>query len=52
MEYRGFTIGQDLLEKWFIVFPSGFKAFPPDVASEQDVKDRVDALIAELGAPE
>jgi len=52
MEYGDFTFGQDKQGKWYIVFPSGFKAFPPGLTSEEDAKARIDELVKELGAPE
>lgn len=50
-EYNEFQFGLDNQGRWFIVFPSGFKAFPPGLTDEASVKARIDALIADLGAP-
>lgn len=50
-EYHNFKYGQ-VRGVWCVVYPSGFKTFPPNLETEDDVKALIDQVRTSFGQGE
>lgn len=48
-EYNGFKYGL-VRGKWVLQFPSGYKSCPPNVTSEEEMKQLIDDIVNQHGS--